>query len=392
MDTLISEDALHRASSVTAALREASDRIEQARELPAEIVTALHDARLFRLLLPAALGGDELDPTTLSKVTETIAAADASTAWCLGQGAGCAMAAAFLDPGIADAVFGPSDAVLAWGAGIQGKAVAVDGGYRVSGRWTFASGSRHATWLGGHSFLFEADGTTPRLGPDGRRLNRTALFRRDQADIDDNWHVIGLCGTGSDSYAVEDLFVPEAYTLDRENPSECHVDGDVFQLTTTQVYASAFSGVMLGIARGALDDLLAIALTKTPRGAASSLRDSEAFHLQLAELEARYRAARALLHATQSELWDLVQSRSALTTEHRAGIRLATTHAINQGHDVVVDAYRLAGQHAIFESGTLERRLRDASAASQQVQGRKTHYVTVGRVLLGLEPDATMYL
>ena len=392
MDTIISKDALLRAGSVTAALREASDRIEQARELPADIVAALHEARLFRLLLPTALTGDELDPISLSQVTETVAAADASTAWCLGQAAGCAMSAAYLEPEIADAVFGPPDAVLAWGAGIQGKAIAVDGGYRVSGRWTFASGSRHATWLGGHSFVFESDGTTPRIGADGRQLNRTALFRRDQADIEDNWHVIGLCGTGSDSYSVTDLFVPEAYTLDRDTPSERRFDGDVFQLSTTQVYASAFSGVMLGIARGTLDDLTAIALTKTPRGAASSLRDSEAFHLQLAELEARYRAARAFLHTTQLELWDAVQSRTEFTIEHRAGIRLATTHAINQGHDIVTEAYRLAGQHAIFESGTLERRLRDASAASQQVQGRKTHYATVGRILLGLDPDATMFL
>lgn len=392
MNTLTSASALDRARGVSAAIRDASGRIEEARELPSDVLKTLHNARLFRLLLPASLGGDQLDPKSLSEVTEVIAAADASTAWCLGQGAGCAMTAAFLDDAVAQDVFGPPDAVLAWGAGIQGKAVAVQGGYRVSGRWTFASGSRHATWLGGHSLIFESDGTTPRLGVDGRQMNRTALFRHHQATIEDNWHVVGLRGTGSDSYAVEDLFVPDDYTLDREDPGELRSDGDVFRMTTTHIYASAFAGVMLGIARGTLDDLKSIALTKTPRGAASSLRDSEAFHLQLAELEARHSAARAYLHQTQSELWELVQAKQDLTMQQRAGIRLATTHAINEGSDVVAAAYRLAGQHAIFESGTLERRLRDANAASQQVQGRKTHYVTVGRLLLGLEPDATMFI
>ena len=162
MDTAATGDAVSRAKRVTASVREMSDLVEQERELPASLLKCLHDERLFRLLLPAALNGDQLDPLTLSMVTEMIAAEDASTAWCLGQAAGCAMSAAFLEPEIAQDVFGPANAVLAWGAGIQGKAFAVEGGYRVTGRWSLASGSRHATWLGGHSHVFEADGS-PRM-------------------------------------------------------------------------------------------------------------------------------------------------------------------------------------------------------------------------------------
>lgn len=391
MDTLPGISATARAEKVASAVRNAGNDIEDARELPQTLLKTLHDARLFRLLLPRDLEGDELDPLTLSKVTEIIAAQDGSTAWCLGQGAGCAMSAAFLERSIAKKVFGPANSVLAWGAGIQGKAVAVNGGYKVSGRWTFASGSRHATWLGGHSYIFNADGT-PRLDQNGKQLDRTALFRREQATVHDDWNVVGLRGTGSDSYEVQDLFVPEDFTLDRESNDELRVDGDVYQLSTTQVFASAFAGVMLGIARGMISDLHTLALTKTPRGASSSLLDSQMFHAQFADLKARHGAAQSFLHTTLSAAWDELLTSQTMTMQRRADIRLATTHAINQGVDLAVEAYRMAGQNAVFQDATFERRLRDANAASQQVQGRKSHYVTVGRVMLGLEPDAKMFL
>ena len=165
-------------------LTEAAPRIEAARELPADVLAALHAARLFRLLLPRSVGGDELDLRTHAEVMEIVAGFDASTAWTMGQGAGCAMSAAYLRPDVARRLFGPADAVLAWGAGIQGRAVAVDGGYRVTGKWAFASGSRHATLLGGHSFVFEADGS-PRLRADGSKADRTMIFTREKAAIHD---------------------------------------------------------------------------------------------------------------------------------------------------------------------------------------------------------------
>src|SRR5262245_34599864 len=137
-------DAVARARGIVEFLKGCADRIEAGRALPTDVVAALHEARLFRLLLPRSLGGDELHLGTLAQVTEVIGGADASTAWCLGQAAGCAMAAASLKPEVARRLFGPADAVLAWGAGIQGKAFAVDGGYRVNGTWTFASGCANA--------------------------------------------------------------------------------------------------------------------------------------------------------------------------------------------------------------------------------------------------------
>ena len=313
-------------------LRAAADRIEAARALPADVVAALHEARLFRLLLPRSLGGDELHLKTLAQVMEVIGGADASTAWCMGQGAGCAMSAAYLKPEVARRLFGPADAVLAWGAGIQGKATAVDGGYRVTGKWTFASGCANATLLGGHSRVFEKDGT-PRKRADGSQLERSLLFVKSKATIHDMWHTLGLRGTASYTYEVEDLFVPEEETVDREDPTATFEPGTLYLFHETYAYAAAFSALMLGIAQSMVRDLETLAMTKTPRASASSLRESPVFQSQFAVLEARLRARRAYLHTTLDEIWDKVEATREMPIEDRANQKLATTYVINQGVD-----------------------------------------------------------
>ena len=371
---------------MTPLLRERAAAIEAGRELTADVLDALHERELFRLSLPAHVGGYELPVPVLAEVTEIIAGADASTAWCLGQAFGCAMSAAFLDDDAAREVFGPANAVLAWGAGPQGTAVATDGGYLVNGTWKFASGAKHATWLGGHCKVHEADGS-PRLGADGVHALRTAVFPRDRAAIADDWYVMGLRGTRSEGYTVEDLFVESRLTLDRDTPAECRLDSTLYVFPTTNVYASVFSGVALGIARAMLDDLLALARTKSQRGARTSMRESAVVHTRLAELEARLGAARAFQRETIREVWAEVDASRELTMAQRARIRLATTHAIRQATSVSEQVYRLAGSTAIFEDHAFERRFRDAYAVSQQVQGRHTNFETVGRHMLGLDID-----
>jgi alkylation response protein AidB-like acyl-CoA dehydrogenase len=385
------DGVLARARSVAALLRASRDRIEAARELPPDVLAALHEARLFRLLLPRSVGGDEVDLATMAEVTRTIAAADASVAWCLGQGGGCAMTASMLAEEPRRRLFGPPNAVLAWGAGIQGTAAEAPGGYRVTGKWTFASGSRHATILGAHCKIV-GPGGEPRLRADGSPADLTALFPRAKARIHDVWHVVGLKGTGSDTYEVEDLFVPAGDVADRESYGAPHAPGTLFRFPQGMAYSASFGGVTLGVARGMLDDLRSLAMTKTARGAASSMRSSEMFQADLARLEARWRAARALHLSTIGAIWREVDRGAPLSQDHRIDWRLAATHAINEGCAVAVEAYRAAGQNAIFESAPFEQRLRDVLTSAQQVQGRPTHYITVGRHLLGLEPDTTMFL
>jgi len=381
---------LERARSLLPMIAAAAEQIESGRQLPSEVLESMFEEELFRLTLPGFLGGAELPIAVLAQITEIIATADASTAWCLGQAFGCAMSAAFLDEAPATRVFGPRDAVLAWGAGNEGKAVATEGGYWITGTWRFASGGKHATWLGGHCDVYEQDGS-PRLHPDGAPVSRTALFPRSAATIFDDWYVMGLKGTRSEGYSVADLFVENAFTLDRDTPRECRVDATLYHFNTTNIYASAFSGVALGIARAMLDDLLALAGHKHPRGARNTMRDSAVVQTQLATIEAQLGSARAYQQQVLTEVWQKVDSTKTLEMTDRARLRLATTYAINQATDVSEQVFRLAGATAIFDSRPFERRFRDAHAVSQQVQGRHTNFETVGRFMLGLDVD-TMFM
>lgn len=385
------QEILERVRSVTGLIRAAAPRIEAARELPPDVLAAMHEARIFRLLLPRSFGGEEIDLETHAMALEAIAAADASTAWVVSQGSGCSMAAAFLAPEAARRWFGARNAVLAWGAGIQGKAVAVEGGYRVTGTWTFASGSRHATLLGGHSYVINPDGS-PRRRPDGRPADRTMLFERSKARVDDVWNVVGLRGTGSDTFSASDLFVPEADTIDRENYAECREPGTLYKFSTTLAYGVGFSALMLGVAGAMLAELTALAMTKTPRAATMSLRESPVFQTELAQLEARVAAARAYLHTTARDTFAEVEASGTITVPQRARLKLATTWVINHCFEVVKDCYRAAGQTAIHPANGFERRMRDAMTASQQTQGRGTNYITIGRVMLGLEPESMTFL
>lgn len=390
-DSSLRDDVLERVRSVTGLLTSAAPRIEAARQLPPDVLEAMHEARLFRLLLPRSLGGDEIDLETHAMALEAIASADASTAWVMSQGSGCSMAAAYMAHEDARRWFGARNAVLAWGAGIQGKAIAVEGGYRVTGTWTFASGSRHATLLGGHSYVFEADGQK-RLRANGRQVDRTMLVKRVDADVQDVWNVVGLRGTGSDTFSLKDHFVPDADTVNRDNAEERTEPGPLYKFSTTLAYGVGFSALMLGLAQAMLNALRDVAMTKTQRGISVSLRESPVFQSELAQIEARVAAARAYLHSTARNLTAIAETGRELDLPERAQVKLATTWIINHCFEVVKDCYRAAGQTAIHPANPFERRMRDAMTASQQTQGRGTNYVTVGRILMGLEPDNWAFL
>src|SRR4029079_17237344 len=206
------EHYVARVREMAPMLDAASAEIARRRELRERIVEALIERGLFRLLLPRSLGGAELLPAQYIPIIEAIAEIDASTAWCINQNSGCSMTAALLAPEIAREIFGGPRGILPW-APAPGEARVAPGGYRVTASWSLASGSQHASWLGCHVPIVEADGT-PRLRSDGTPVVRTMLFPKSQTKFTDIWHTIGLRGTASNQYAVDDLFVPEAYSVD----------------------------------------------------------------------------------------------------------------------------------------------------------------------------------
>ena len=380
----ISGDHIARARKLAPLLAAAAPRIDAARELPSDVLDAMHAEGMFRLLVPRSIGGAELDPATYIQCVEAIAGGDASVAWCMNQGSGCSMSAGYLEPDVAREVFGGERDVLAWGMGPGAKAIRVEGGWRITGNWAFASGSRHASWLGAHCPCFEADGT-PQRHPDGRPWERTMLFRREIATIKDVWQVVGLRGTGSDLYSVQDLFVDDAHTLTRDRPEDRREPGLIYRFAAMQIYASGFAAVALGAARATLDAFIDLARGKTPALTQSALRDSAVIQSAIGIADARLKSARTWLIHVLRETQEAVTIAGELTTEQRMAIRQASTYAIHQAKEVVDVAYHEAGATAIFDTNPFERRFRDVNTVTQQVQGRRSHFETIGQHLLGAQ-------
>jgi indole-3-acetate monooxygenase len=386
-DKSTSVDWVVRAAALVPTIEAAAGRIEAERRIVPEVVAALHEAGLFHMLLPASLGGGAADIVAFNQVIETIATADASTAWCLAQQVASTQAAGFLDAKVAREVFGPPDGAVAWGPPSGAKAVVTDGGYIVNGKWRFASGSGHCPWIGGHCAVFEADGK-PRLDGHGRSVLRTMLFRKEQATFHDIWHVIGLRGTGSNGYEVRDLFVPEAYSYWRDNPPDRRGDAPLSNIPLLTLYGMGFSGVALGIARASLDAFMKLAITKKPsatHGAPIPLREHPAVQARVAEATGQLQSARAYLIDLLRVFWDAATAHRPVALEQRAQLRVAITGAIEQSCRVVDFAYRAAGADAIFQGSPFERRFRDMHTVTAQGQAHLSNFEGAGQALFGIE-------
>jgi alkylation response protein AidB-like acyl-CoA dehydrogenase len=323
-------DYLARVEEIAPALAAAAPEIDQQRELPETIVAALIERGLFRLLLPRSLDGAELLPAQYIPVIEAIAQIDASTAWCLNQNSGCSMTAAYFSAETAQEIFGGPRGILAWGPG-PGEARTVAGGYQVTAQWAFASGSHHASWLGCHVPVVDAHGQ-PMLEADGTPTVRTIVFPKSATKFTDIWHTMGLRGTGSDQYAVKDLFVPEAHTLRsiaRNSPRERREPGLLYCFSSLSLYAAGFAGVATGCARSMLASFIELARDKIPRGARATLRNNNVIQREVALAEVRLAAAWGhLLHALE-DITEAVRQRGHITLDERMRIRLASTFCIH---------------------------------------------------------------
>ena len=382
-------DCLSQARALGPVITAAVPRIEASRELPEDLVDALHAAGLYRMLFPRTLGGQELALPSYIQVIEEIAKHDASTAWCVAQSSVCSTITASLDHATAWEMFGKDRrAVLNWGPqGRTAKAIAAEGGFRLTGRWPFASGSRHATWMAAHCAVYQADGETRLLDADGNPAERTFIFPRASAEIIDNWHVMGLKGTGSDSYAVNDLLVPEArsMTVFGRNPAERRVQGPLYLFTVHQLFGASFAAVALGITRSALDAFVALAQTKVPAptGGSTVLRDNAVVQSQVGVAQTQLASARVFLLRAIEEVWEGAVN-GAVSLDKRVQLRMAESHATQMAKQVMDAAYHGAGATAIFQSNPFERRFRDLHTVTQQVQAHFSVFEVIGKHFLGL--------
>ena len=381
-------DHVARARALAPLIAAAASGVETARRLDDSVVAALHEAGLFRMMMPRWLGGGEAPPSVFVEVIETLARADASTAWCLSQMTVCSLSSVYLERDAARRVFGDDGAALAWGSTPDAKAVRAPGGYRVTGTWEFGSGCHHATWLGGHIAVVEPDGT-PVPGADGEPLERTMLFPKSAARIADVWRVIGLRGTGSDGYTLEDCFIPDEHTLTSlfRWPDEPRLELSVpYRFGGSSLYASGFGCVALGNARGMLDEFIDLSKRKVPRWGKNPLADNMIVQVAVAECDTKLESARVYLVENLREIEAAAAgAQRGPTMDERMKIRAAGTYALRLATGVVNQLYEMAGATAIFHGNPFERRFRDAHTISQHAQGRISHMETVGKHLLGIE-------
>lgn len=354
---------------------ELADSAERERRLPAELAAAFQDAGLFSMLTPRELGGLELPPLEALAAIEALATADAAAAWCVMIQSTSGVLGAYLDQDAAAEVFGPGGGVLGGVYAPLGKAITVDGGWLVSGRWPFASGSAHCNWLLG--------GATLESGPP-----RLMIFPAADVEILDTWDVSGLAGTGSNDIQVTNLRVPgpRSVALTTDRPVR---GGPLYRFPVFGLLALGIAAVALGVARGAIDDLLYLAGAKTPTGSRRKLAERAMVQVDVAQAEALVGSAGALLEQTVGAAWQAAQTGAEFDLRTRAGLRLAATNATIASARAVDLMYNAGGGSSIYRTGTLQRRFRDIHAATQHVMVAPPTWEVVGRVLLGVETDTS---
>jgi indole-3-acetate monooxygenase len=361
--TAIVHPLIEAALALEPEIRGLADQIERDGGLPLSLVRALSDSGIFRMLVPKALGGSEVDPVTYSDVLEILSRADGSTGWCGMIGTGSSWGTAFLRPEAAAEILSDPYAVMAGSFALPsgGRAMAVDGGYRVTGRWPFGSGCQHATWMVGHSVVY--DGESPRLGPSEAPVTRVMVFPQAEATIIPTWDVIGMSGTGSHDYAVNDLFVPERFTFALDGESAYH-DGPLYK---GRFFLVAHSSHAFGIARAAIDALLDLVSTKRQSGGAVGglVRDRPHIQMAVAQAEALFRGARAYLRETTREVFEEAATTGTISPESRALARLAITSSFESCRQAIDVAYLAAGGSSVYRRSPLQRYFRDIHTATQ---------------------------
>ncbi len=373
-------DPVAMARELCAEVRARAEEIEAARRLPADLSRRLAATGFYRLWVPKRYGGLEAPLVPVLRALEVLGSADASVAWCGFIATTSSTALGSLPEATAREVFASPETLICGVFAPHGLASAAAGGFRARGQWSFGSGTQNADWvLAGCRLL--RDGA-PILGEDGEPRQHMVIVPASQVAFLDTWHVAGLCGTGSTDFRLEDVFVPEERVVGWlvRRPLEL----PLLAFPDFTLLAMGIGAVALGVARAALDELVALAAGKTPTHSSKRLAERADVQAAVAKAEADLRAARSFYYEAAEAGWEAALAGGRVALEHRRDIRLATTHATHACVRVAQAAYELGGGTALYRRSPLQRQLRDAHAITQHVMVGRATWETAGRAFLGI--------
>jgi len=377
-------DIVAAALRLAPAVRAARDDAEAMRQTPPALAAEITKAGIYQMYLPRSMGGPETPPLTAFRVVEALSKADGSVGWCAMIATALSLSMGRLPANVGRDMAGtPADYRGAGSARPGGRVWKVAGGYRVKGRWNFASGIQNARWL--YCTCIMMNGDTPRLTPSGAPVLRALWVPRDSVTIVDTWSVMGMRGTGSQDFTVDDVVVPaERSCLSDDPPQET---GALFNPRAWYVHLWTPSAAnALGIARGAIDTLAEIAATEASTMSANLLRDRSMVQTHIAEADAIVNAARAYVFDAVGRLWATLTAGETPSDQQIAQGRLSIVHAMHESVRAVDKVFHAAGTNAIYTRLPLERAFRDVHVAVQHAAALPSYFESAGKVLLGLRP------
>jgi alkylation response protein AidB-like acyl-CoA dehydrogenase len=380
-------DAVHQIEPL---IRAHTADAERERRLPDAVADAMSACGLYRMWRPRTFGGLEVDPITTFRVLEEVSRIDSAAGWNLQLASAVdAFGAWFPDDGARE-IFGQPDTTFAAGFFPPRPAVSVDGGYRVTGQTPFASGAHQARWFMGLAQIH--DGDTPRLAADGTPVTLMTMCPADEAVIVDTWRTLGMRGTGSHDVLMTDVFVPSrraALLVPLEQPGTAY-QGPLYKLTVWAAIV-VLATVPLGIARAAIDDLLELAVRKTPSYLATPLRDRSNIQALIGEAEATLGAGRAYLYEALGEVWDKALQGHVIDMPGKMKLQLAATYAAAAAAKVVDLVHAAAGTTSIRDEHRFQRHFRDAHTITQHAFISASRYESGGQYFLGVPIEWPFY-
>lgn len=358
---------------------------ERDHRLSRPVLEAMREAGLFRMFRPRARGGLELKPSSEYRVAERLAQIDSAAAWNLQVSSASELFGGWFSDAATEEIYGARDAIVAGSFNPHRRAVAVDGGYRVSGRAPFNSNCHGATWLIGLADVYDDDSI--RLDADGQPTTLLTATPTDECRIVENWNTMGMCGTGSHDVELSDVFVPHARAVPFGPLGEPSSAYDT-PLTPLAMWATVgcHAAVALGIAQAAVDELAALG-ARVPAYTQNALRDRPTVQLRLARAEGSLAAARAFFHAAYDEAWQAARHRGRLELSEKARCQLASSNVVLAAAQAVDWVHSCVGTAGIRNEQRFQKHFRDVHVITQHAFVCEARLESVGQIMLGLEPD-----